>query len=364
MRLIPYLILVAIIISSCGNSDEQNHESEKKNYCLDENFKTKIELKQPLKQVVTEGIPLTGVVEPNPDKVIHFVSLVGGIISHTSFSLGDEVTKGQVLAELRSTELSELQSQSKTIVSQIRVAEKKLQSVQSMFDDGIASQKDLMEAQSDLDVMKAEREKINANLSLFSASTERGVFQIKSPTSGIVTAKSISAGTQISADGEPLFTISDLSEVWVLVNVYASNVVNIETGMQVNIKTLSYLDEIFEGKIAAISQVLDTEAKVLKARVVLPNTDFKLKPGMIVDVIALKELKTEALSIPTSAMVFDNNQNYVVVYKSDCEIESRNIEILSKSNGITFLSGGLNENEKIISKNHLLIYEQIKNFQN
>ena len=356
-------LLAAFMLNSCKNPEEHNI-AENKIYCLDENFKSKIELEQPKKQVVTEAIPLTGVVEPNPDKVIHFVSLVGGIISNTNFSLGGNVAKGQVLAELRSTELSELQSQSKTIVSQIKVAEKNLQSIESMYDDGIASQKDLMEAQSELDVMKAEREKINANLSLFSASPEKGVFQIKAPTSGIVTAKSISAGTQISAEGEPLFTISDLSEVWVLVNVYATNVVNIETGMQVNIKTLSYPDEIFKGKIATISQVLDTEAKVLKARVVLPNTDLKLKPGMIVDVTALKEFQTEAISIPTLAMVFDNNQNYVVVHNGDCKIEIRQVEILSKSNGVTFLSGGLNENEQIISKNHLLIYEQIKNFQN
>lgn len=357
-------LAICFLLNSCGNSEEKSNSTESKDYCLDENFKEKIETASPVKQIVTESIPLTGAVEPNPDKVIHFVSLVGGIISNTYFSLGDKVTKGQVLAELKSSQLLELQSQSKTIEAQIKVAETKLQSIQSMFDDGVASQKDLMEAQSELTILKAEREKINSNLSLFSASSEKGVFLIKSPATGIVTAKSIAAGQQISAEGEPLFTISDLNEVWVLVNVYATNVKNIQIGMEVNIKTLSYPDEIFKGKIAAISQVLDADAKVMKARVVLQNTDLKLKPGMLVDVNALKELKTEALSIPTAAMVFDNNQNYVVVYKSDCEIEVRQVEILTKSNGTTFLSSGLSENEKIITKNHLLIYEQIKNFNN
>ncbi|MDR7130814.1 cobalt-zinc-cadmium efflux system membrane fusion protein [Algoriphagus sp. 4150] len=357
-------LIGVLFFSSCSNADEKQHIAENRNYCLDDNFKSKIELELPTKQLVTQGIPLTGIVESNPDNVIHFVSLVGGIISNTYFSLGDKVAKGQVLAELRSTELSELQSQSRTIVSQIQVAENNLRSIQSMYDDGIASQKDLMESQSDLEVMKAEKERIDANLSLFSASTEKGVFQIKSPSSGIVTSKSISGGTQISAEGEPLFTISDLSEVWVLVNVYATNVTNIDTGMDVSIKTLSYPDQMFEGKITAISQVLDAEAKVLKARVVLPNKDLKLKPGMIVDVTALKELQTEALSIPTSAMVFDSDQNYVVVHNGACEIEIRQVEILTKSNGVTSISGGINENEHIISKNHLLIYEQLKNFQN
>ncbi len=355
-------LIGTILPISCSNSKEQNNNSTSKNYCLDDNFKSKIELAQPQKQQVTESIPLTGSIETNPDKVVHFVSLVSGIISNTYFSLGDKVTKGQILAELRSAELSELQSQFKTIASQIKVAEKKLQSLQSMFDDGIASQKDLMEAQSELEVLQAEKERINTNLGLFSASAEKGVFQIKAPATGIITDKSISAGMQISAEGEPLFTISDLSEVWVLANIYAANVVNIEPGMRASIKTLSYPDKTFEGEISSISQVLDEKSKVLKARIVLQNTDLKLKPGMIVDVTAFKEQGTEALCIPTDAMIFDDNNNYVVVYRNDCEIEIKPVEILAQSNGNTFISSGVAEDEKIVSKNHLLIYEQIKNF--
>tara|TARA_R110001592_G_scaffold8105_2_gene44502 strand:+ start:20960 stop:22051 length:1092 start_codon:yes stop_codon:yes gene_type:complete len=363
MKLICYLF-GAFLLGSCQKSNEEKATPKNKHYCLDEAFKSKIELEKPKNQNVTVSIPLTGVIEPNPNKVIHFRSLVSGIISNTFFSLGDIVSKGQVLAELRSTDLSELQSRSKIVSSQLIVAERELQSVQSMFDDGIASQKDLLVAHSEQDALKAELERINANLSLYSASLEKGVFQIKSPTAGIVTGKSIAAGNQISTDGESLFTISDLDEVWVMVNVYAANVKNIQKGMKVNIKTLSYPDEFFNGEIEAISPILDTEARVLKARVVLKNTDYKLKPGMIVDVIALKDLKTEALSISTSALVFDNNQNFVVIHNSDCEIEIRQVNILSNSRNKTFLSKGINDDEIIISKNHLLIYEQIKNFQN
>jgi cobalt-zinc-cadmium efflux system membrane fusion protein len=349
-----------MFFNSCSDSAEELQKAQISSYCLDEHFKSKIELTNPQKQTVTESIPLTGTVESNPDMVVPFVSLVSGIISNTYFSLGEKVTKGQILAELKSSQLSELQSQYKTIEAQIKVAERKLQMMQKMFDDGVASQKDLMEAESELNILKAESEKINANLSLFSASTEKGVFLIKSPTTGIVTAKNIAPGQQITAEGDPLFTISDLSEVWVLVNVYATNIKNIQPGMEVSIKTITYPDEIFKGKISAISQVLDIDSKVMKARVVLKNADLKLKPGMLVDVIAIKELNTEALSIPTAAIIFDDNQHYVIIYKSNCEIEIRKVEILTKNNGTTFLSGGLSENDKIIAKNHLLIYEQIK----
>lgn len=356
--------LLGLLLSSCADTVPIPKQNEKGPYCLNDDFKSKIAFDRPALKIVAEDIHLTGAVESNPDNVVHFMSLVEGIISKTHFSLGDEVKKGQVLAEMQSADLADLYAQSQTIDAQIQVAEETLNATQSMYDDGISSQKSLLGVQSDLAILKAEKEKIKANLRLFSASPEKGIFKIRAPHSGIITAKSIATGTSISAGGETLFTISNLSEVWVTVNIYASSVRDISIGMPVNIKTLSYPDETFKGTISAISQVLDEEAKVLKARVVMPNTDLKLKPGMLVDVFALKESDIEALSIPTNSMVFDNNQNYVLVYKSDCDIEIRKVTILTKGNGTTFIAEGLQETDKIISKNQLLIHEQIKNFQN
>ncbi len=356
--------LTTLILFGCGNPDSENQKPANTSYCLDERFKQELTFEQAVMRPVIEGIPLTGVVETNPDKVIHFVSLMGGIISNTYFSLGDKVAKGQVLAELQSAELSSLQAELNSLESQLKLAENIFRFTQSMFADGISSQKDLTEAQSELDILKSEKLKVTATLNLYNAKAEKDVFQIKAPTSGIITAKSISGGTQISAESESLFTVSDLSEVWIMVNVYASNVRYIEEGMTVEIKTLSYPDEIFKGKVAAISQVYDDEARVLKARVVLPNTDLKLKPGMLVDVVALKLQNTEAASIPASAIVFDDNQNYVIIYKSDCELEIRRVDILVRGNGTIYLTEGLDMNEKVVTKNQLLIYEQLKNFQN
>lgn len=351
--------LVSLLFLSCAEKEpEAPVEIE---FCLSAKFKEKVDLKEAIVQQVTEGIHLTGAVETNPDKVIQFVSLMGGIISKTYFSLGDEVKKGQMLAELRSTELSSLDAELKNLNSQIQVAQNTLQASQSMFEDGISSQKELLQAQTDLYILKSEKQKVTSNLNLFSASAEKGVFQIKAPAAGIITSKSVASGSTITAEGEPLFTISDLNEVWVMVDVYATNVQYIQPEMQVELKTLSYPDTTFQGKIGVISQILDSNAKVLKARIVMENKDLKLKPGMLVDVIALKDSSIEAVSIPTKAMVFDNNQNYVVVYKSDCDLQIRKVEILSKNNGTTFIANGLEKNDVVVTKNQLLVYEQIKN---
>lgn len=350
--------VIAFLGCETGNSNTSTEESS---YCVDEKFKQVLEFEKVTIQPVTEEIHITGTVETNPDNVIHFVSLVSGVVSKANFSLGDKVVRGQVLAELRSAELSALEAELKNIDAQILVAKKKLETVYSMFEDGISSERDLMKAQSKLAILKTERENVSFNLSLFSPSEEKGVFEIKAPSSGIITAKSIASGTQITAESDPLFTISDLSEVWVMLDIYATNMQNIEVGMELDMTTLSYPDHNFKGEISAISQVLDHEAKVVKGRVVIRNMDLMLKPGMLMDVTAIKDLGEEAVGISSESIVFDDNQNFVVTYIDDCQMEIRKIEILSKSNGTTFIASGLAENETIIVKNQLLIYEQIKN---
>lgn len=353
-------MIAALVFSLAACHREEAKQEVWMPYCLDKDFKQKVQFTTTAIQQVTDDIHLNGLVDSNQDRVVHFVSLVSGIISNTNFSLGEKVNAGQVLAELRSTELSSLYSQLKNLDAQIRVSQQKLKSVKSMYDDGISSQRDLLEAESDLDILRSEHQRVTSNLNLFSAVPEKDVFQIKAPVSGIITSKSIAAGSQISADGEPLFTISDLSQVWVMVNVYASNVRNIHEGMPVDIQTFSYPDEVFHGKIATVSKVYDTESRVLKARVVLDNLDLKLKPGMLVDVVALKSIDKKAISVPTSSLIFDDNQNFVVIYKTDCDVEIRPVKILSDNNRTTFISEGLNENEVVVTKNQLLIYNRLK----
>lgn len=351
--------LYGILLIGCQKETE-NPAQEKEIFCLDDEFKTDVEMIRPDKELVTEQIQLTGNIQPNLDQVIHFVSLVDGIISKTNFSLGEHVTKGQVLAEMKSAELSLLQAELKKLEAQIEKAKMDLAAKEQMFEDGISSNLDIVEARSNLSILQSEKEKIHQNLSLFSASSQKNVFQIKAPSTGIITAKHINVGSTISAEGETLFSISNLDNVWAMVNIYATDIVNVQTGMEVAIKTLSYPDEIFEGKIDLISQVLDENSKVLKARIVLKNESLKLKPGMIIDVIAFKRLNEEAFAIPSSSIVFFNNQNYVLVHHNDCEIEARKIDIITSTGETTYVREGINENEKIISKNQLLIFEELE----
>lgn len=357
-HLVP--ILFVLLLGGCKNKEEFKSVPKEK-FCLDEKTSSIIEIKKTEKQAVTERIHLTGHIASNPDKLVHFVSLVDGVISNTYFSLGDAVTEGQLLAEMQSTALSALQAELRSLEAQIEVAKVDLRAKEQMFADRISSNRDLIDAENNLRILESEKQKVENNLSLYSASSTKNVFQIKAPATGIITAKNISSGTTVTNAGEPLFSISNLDNVWAMANIYSADIAHINEGMDVEIKTTSYPDEIFKGKIEVISQVLDENSKVLKARIVLNNKDLKLKVGMMADVFALKKMDKQEIAVPTSSLVFFHEKNYVLVYKDDCHIEAREVTLSTKGSGITYIESGLDEGENIITKNPLLIFEAIHN---
>ncbi len=329
-------------------------------YCVGATLKEKISINTVAEEPVTESRRLTGEVVYNPDKVLHYVTLVSGVITRTDFTLGDYVTKGQVLAGIKSAELSGLESERKSLESRLSVAERNAHAVQSMYDDGIASGKDLLEAQSEAQIIRAELEKVRTNMSFFSPAPEPGIFLIKAPASGFIVDKRITPGIQVSGGSEPLFTISDLDNVWVTANVYTGDLAYVKEGMPVQLRSVAYKGETFSGTIKALSQVFDAEEKVLKARVVMENPGLKLKPGMFIDVLAKKETDQQAVSVAQKALIFNSNRHYVLVWRSDCDIEIREVIIAAQSNGTVFIEEGLVPGERIITRNHLLIFEALQ----
>lgn len=353
--------MLLLVISGCaekGNVKPINDNSDV--FCLNDFMKDDIVKVAVSKTPITESISLNARVEANPDKLVQFVSLVSGVVTKTYFSLGEEVNKGQLLLEMTSSELSNLNAQFQSLKSQIEVAQRNLQSVQEMHQDKIASQRDLIEAQSNLDVLQAELKNTQAQLALYKPSAKVGVFQVRASASGTIINKNVAAGMQISAEGEPLFTISDLNEVWIMANIYAGNLPYVKQDMPVEIKALPYSGEVFNGKINAISQVFDANERVVKARINMDNKDGKLLPGMLVDVKVEKDEGVLANAAPLNALIFDNNQYFLVMYKSDCDIEVRRVTPTVQNATTVFFENNIEAGEQIITKNHLLIYNHLK----
>jgi len=148
--------------------------------------------------------------------------------------------------------------------------------------------------------------------------------------------------------------------VWIVANVYAGDLQFVSEGMEVEITTLSYPDEVFSGKINTLSQVFDPEEKVLKARIFMDNKDLKFKPEMSV-IVKLKNEKTiHLVSIPSAALIFDDNRYFVVVENSPNEYKIREVTLQGHHDRITYISSGLSEGEMVVVENQLLIFTGLK----
>jgi cobalt-zinc-cadmium efflux system membrane fusion protein len=156
-----------------------------------------------------------------------------------------------------------------------------------------------------------------------------------------------------------LFTISDLKNVWVIANVYESSIALIKPGDSANVTTLSYPGKMFKGKVDKIMNVLDPTNKVMKVRIVLPNPGYLLKPEMFANVILNNTENKKMLSIPSTALIFDNSQYYVLVYNSPSDIKIRPVQVESTIGDKTYISSGLSEGEKVIGSQALLIYQEL-----
>lgn len=311
---------------------------------------------------LNQELILNGKVEYDPDKVINYVSLVNGIADRTYFSLGDKVNKGQVLLDIRSAELSALQSESVIAESEVKIAEREYQTADNLFEDNMISEKELLEAQAKLNQARATVNKIKNDIEVHGLSRGNGTFSIKSPMSGYVVGKNVSSGSTISSEGEPLFTVADLTTVWITANVYASNLQFVKQGMEVFITTLSYPGEVFSGKINTLSQVFDPEEKVLKARIVMNNKNLKFKPEMSVVVKLKDKADTKFISIPSDALIFDDNRYFVVVEESSGNFKVKEVVLKGHYNKISYLASGLSEGESVVVNNQLLIYAGLKEY--
>jgi cobalt-zinc-cadmium efflux system membrane fusion protein len=347
---------IAIFLCSCGNKKTENTGNSGIKEVFLQNVKT---VKAVLSNKQQELI-LTGKVEYDPDKIISYVPLISGVIDRTYFSLGDKVQKGQPLFDMRSTELSALLSEKISLEAEEKVAERELKTAQSMFDDNILSEKELLEAKGKLKQIEAAINKIKSDMGVYGTDKGNGIFTVNAPMSGFVVSKKGLSGSTISPEIDPVFSIADLTTVWVIVNVYASNLQFVREGMDVEITTLSYPDEVFYGKINSLSQVFDPEEKVLKARIVMSNKDLKLKPEMSVMVTLKDELQVRLVAIPSDALIFDHNQYFVVVEDAEGDFAIRNVVLHGHNNKISYVLSGLSEDENVVVKNQLLIYSGLK----
>ena len=342
---------------SCSRGVSKESDAQNGNIHVD--FSKGIKTTQAVLTNRQEGLTLTGKVEYDPDKIIHYTPLINGVVEKTYFSLGDKVKKGEILLDIRSTELTQLQAELSSLKAEEKIVERELKSAQSMFDSGMLSERELLEAEARLNQCKASLKKTEMDMSLYGYNKENGTFSVKAPMSGFIVNKSVSSGSTISSGGDLAFTVADLSTVWITANVYPSNLLFVKEGMVVEITTLSYPGEVFKGAIKTLSHVFDPEEKVLKARIPISNNDLRFKPEMSVLIVLQKQADQQLLAVPSDALIFDDDRYFLVVEVENGNYSINEVAIQGNHNTFSYIASGVKEGDQVVVKNQLLLYEQL-----
>jgi RND family efflux transporter MFP subunit len=254
---------------------------------------------------------LSGVVEPNAYRQVTVTPLVSGRVTHIMVELGQRVREGQTMARVFSPELVEAHARFVAASAELDAHDRALQRTQKLVEIGAASRQELERVHAEHSAQTAAVESARARLELLGAppaaldrgatGTLAGSTNVPAPISGVVTERAANVGLNVDPSAK-LFTVVDLSTVWVTAAVYEKDFARVPVGSPTVITTPAYPDLVLKGKVAYADPQVNAETRTAKVRVEVPNAGNALRLGMFVDVSAGGSGTTSALMIPRTAV--------------------------------------------------------------
>jgi cobalt-zinc-cadmium efflux system membrane fusion protein len=355
MKISLIVATVAIMLGAC-NPKEDIQESA--GFSMTQKMFDESKFDTVTIRAVRNEIKLFGKIAADNNRLAHVFPIVSGNVVKIHVELGDKVQQGQILATIRSSEVAEFERQRMDALNDVALAEKNLQVAKDLFAGKLASEKDQLAAERELDKARAELQRINEVYKIYNLQGG-ALYNITAPISGFIIEKNINQNELIRSDeGDNVFAIAQIDEVWVLANVNESEIGLIKAGVDADIHTISYPDRVFKGKVDRTFNILDPSTKAMKVRIKMPNSDHALKPEMSATVTLKYDENFSLPSVPSAAVVFDKSKYWVMVFKNKDQIETRQVEIFRELGGVTYLTG-LEEGERVFVKNQLLIYDAI-----
>ncbi len=280
-------------------------------------------------QSTSSEMKATGVVAPDVNRTVPVNALLSGRVTAVRARLGDTVRKGQVLLEVVSPDLELAFADYQKFRAEEALARKQLERSKLLYDHGALAAKEVEVAQSTLDkagvdvTTSSERIKIQGGDPANISST----FTVRAPASGTITAQNTATSAAVKTpDNSPdLFTISDLSRVWVLCDVYENLLSEVRLGDKAQVLLNAYPDRALHGRVSNISQVLDPATRTAKIRLELDNPRGLMKPGMFAAVTFFSQRKVMRQVVPATAVIRLHDKSWV--YRPEAQNRFRRVEV-------------------------------------
>ncbi len=268
------------------------------------------------------GIRLPGIVEPNAYREVTVTPLVAGRVTRVSAELGASVRRGQTLAQIYSPELAEAQTKYVSAKAMLEAHDRELQRTQKLVEIGAASRQEMERIHAEHAAQTAAVESARSQLELLgvsasviealaSGSKVNATTSVPAPIEGVITERAVNVGLNVDQT-TPLFTVVDLSTVWITADVYEKDFSQVRIGNDAAITTSAYPGLSLRGRISYIDPQVNPETRTAKVRVEVPNPRGELRLGMYADVVVTGAPGASVPVLPRSAV--QNVGNRTVVY--------------------------------------------------
>jgi membrane fusion protein, heavy metal efflux system len=353
-------LVVLLVLIAIGCSDNPKAAPTKAEVTVDPNTVT---VQHPelfmLAAVETRALPsvlnVNGSVSPDVTRTIHVTSQGSGRVTDLRVKLGDLVHRGQVLLSIYSADLAGAFSDYQKALADERLAKRALDRAQLLYSHGALAQKDLEVAQDAEDKATVDLQNTQHRVKLLGGDPDHPstIIELRAPVSGTIVEQNVAGFEGVkSLDNSPnLFTIADLSQVWVVCDVYENDLGEVHLGDSSEIRLNAFPDRVFQGKIADISRVLDPNTRSAKVRIVLSNPEGIFRPGMFAVATFRSRKLQERLVLPSTAVMRLQDKDWV--FRKEAANRFRRLEVHSLGttpDGMQEISNGVKPGDQVVAQ--------------
>lgn len=317
------------------------------------------------RRMIREGIQATANIRPNEYRLTHVSPRIEGKAVKVLAELGDHVKPGDTLAQLDSIELGTKKSEFLQARTALLVAKANYEREKRLFEQRISSEKDYLDAKGAyqqslaayqaafeaLELVGLSHQDVEALIQKKGDHHPLSAFSLTAPQTGTIIARHITPGELVTPRDKP-FTIADLSTVWILLDIYEKDLVNVQESANVEITVNAYPRKTFQGSLVYLGDTLNPETRTVEARVEIPNPDGRLRPGMFAraSIASASSKGKEALVVPQDAIQHIKDKPVAFVEKRPGTYEKRTVTLGSQDDPYVEVLAGLNEGERVVTK--------------
>ncbi len=295
----------------------------------------------------------TGRIVPQVQRTREVRTLFAGRVESVTVEINEVVSTGQVLAMLASPALPALRADLAKAEATLATAQKTFDRQKRLTEIGAGSQRELQQAQLELDAARIERERSLLRIresgldpdKLLGTNPRLGV---TAPQHGVVVERAISPGELVAAD-TLLFRIVNTDIVDALLDLYEMQLGRVRAGQQVEVRVPAYPNRVFRGRVTSVGAVLNPQSRTAQARVTLSNPQHLLKPEMLCEADVIAGEKANAVAIPESALVDDDGVPVVYV-RTGQKYGRRPVQLGAKTLRVVEIVAGLNPGEVVVTQ--------------